>query len=89
MSNLIVILFFYDICVNVYVWLISLIIWLVIKVYVWKENSFIKNIISMFDVFLINCIWDWFVEYFGFVELLVLLKVNCFDVNVINDWLCM
>lgn len=54
-----------------------------------KENSFIKNIISMFDVFLINCIWDWFVEYFGFVELLVLFRVNCFDVIVINDWLCM
>lgn len=43
----------------------------------------------MFDVFLINCIWDWFVEYFGFVELLVLFRVNCFDVIVINDWLCM
>lgn len=40
----------------------------------------------MVDVFLINCIWDWCVEYFGFVELLVLFKVNCFDVN---DWLCM
>lgn len=40
----------------------------------------------MFDAFLINCIWDWFVEYSGFAEPLVSFKVNCSDVTVVNDW---